>query len=468
MFALMRAVSSRIFSANVATALCLSLYAGQAQAQAPVTSIASDASATTSEAVKGPSAGVVSGASSSAGAIAPVRVEGSSAPMEPVAQPAPRGKSALERALVAEAKWRASRVAGASKKGVGKGSRVALLEAAKARAELGHDAHAVAYLEAYLDGGHADPEAERLLDRLAPGLVPVEIEVDADPRDSAVTVEVDLYGEPSDVLPPLILQLVIDDGPEGVQRRTVLLTPGKWNVAVPEDGYYDYHEEDIHVVAGTPAEVAIELRADMPAGDRPVFIGLRAASSPFVMGAVGIGLLSGGQVQYRRTLARTESDCSASVYQCSDFLVSAVTLRSTDTALLGASAGVGTALLSGLAPTRRQRAIIWGIESGVGLGALVGGAIGVSFAAGDFNNLTPTTWEDPVYRDAATSAAARHSGAAFVLGYGTSLLVYSAYYLLRDQINAARGTQKRRRDRGRVFALSPSGMAGGGGVMGRF
>lgn len=404
------------------------------------------------------------------GPVTPVRAAAPGLPLEPTPSQV-RSDGALEAALEAEAAWRASRVAGASKSGgAASGSRRALLDAAKARAELGHNAHAVAYLEEYLDDGHADPEAERMLDSLVPKLVPVEIEVDADPRDSAITVEADFYGKPSDVLPPLILQLTRDDGPEGLQRRTVLLTPGKWNIAVPEDGYYDALDEDVEVVVGQAAEVELVLRADMPAGDRPAFIGLRAASSPFFMGAVGVGLLSGGQVQYRRILGRTDDDCAASIYRCSELLTSAVTLRSTGTALLGASLGVGTALLSGLAPTRRKRAIIWGVEAGVGVGALIGGAIGVSFAAGDFNALRPDSWEDEAYRDSASSAAARHSGSAFALGFGTSLLVYSVYYLFRDQINAHVGMRKRRRDRGRVFALSPSGGAGrvGGGLVGRF
>ncbi len=400
-----------------------------------------------------------------AGTIAPVRVDSLEIPLEPVANSGVRQKGALEVALVAEAKWRASRVAGASKEdGEVENARAALLTAAKARAELGHSAHAVLYLEAYLADGRADPAAEGLLRQLTAGLVPVEIEVDADPRDSAITVEIDFYGEPSDVLPPLIVQLARAEGSEGVQSRTVLLTPGKWNIAVPEDGYYGHYDEDVELVAGTPAEVRIIIRTDVPAGEGPAFIGIRAASSPFVLGAVGIGLLSGGQVQYRRALARTNADCAGRLYQCSEYLMSSVALRSSGTGLLGASLGVGTALISGFASKRRTRAIIWGIESGIGLGALVGGAIGVSFATGDFNGLNTGTWEDSAYREAATGAAARHSGSAFVLGYGTSLLVYSVYYLIRDQVNAYIGMRRRRLDRGRVFALSPSG----GGVVGRF
>ncbi|HFE46375.1 MAG TPA: hypothetical protein ENJ18_12920 [Nannocystis exedens] len=408
-----------------------------------------------------------------AGMIAPVRVDSVEIPLEPVACSGVRQKSALEVALVAEAKWRASRVDGASKDdGEGEGAREALLTAAKARAELGHRAHAVVYLEAYLADGRADPAAEALLRQLMAGLVPVEIEVDADPQDSAITVEIDFYGEPSDVLPPLILPLERVEASQGIQRRTVLLTPGKWNVAVPEDGYYGHYDEDVELVAGTPAEVRIVIRADASARMEPAFIGIRTTSSPFLLGVVGIGLLAGGQVQYRRALARTNADCAGRLYQCSEYLMDSVALRSAGTGLLGASLGVGTALLSGRASKRRTRAIIWGIESGIGLGALVGGAIGVSFATGDFNGLNTSTWEDPAYRDAATGAAARHSGSAFVLGFGTSLLVYSVYYLLSDQVNAWAGTRRRRLNRGRVFALSPSGgvSAGSlsGGVIGRF
>ncbi|MEZ4384097.1 MAG: hypothetical protein R3A79_22380 [Nannocystaceae bacterium] len=411
-------------------------------------------------------------------AIAPVRVDAPQTPLEPTATATATATAkrhrpgALEVALEAEAVWRLARE-GARKDGaIGNASRDALITAAKARAELGHVAHAVAYLEAALADGHASPDAERMIDELSAALVPVDIVVDADPRDSAITVEVDFYGRPSDVLPPLIVQLEREEGREGIQRKTVLLTPGRWNVAIPEDGYYDYHDTDIEVVAGgaSPNEVEITLRADVPVGDRPAFIGLRAASSPFFMGAVGVGLLSGGQVQYRRALSLTDDDCVGDVRQCREILSQAVTLRSVGTGLLGASLGVGTALLSGLAPTRRQRAIVWGIEGGVGLAAVVGGALGVSFAAGAFNELPATAWEDPAYRDAATQASARYSGYSFALGYGTSLLVYSVYYLLRDQLNAHVGMRKRRRDRGRVFAVTPGGGPGplGGGVVGRF
>ncbi len=465
----MRAPSTLLVSLSTAGALSLGLFGLSSRAEARTASEPAQVSGPTGTKAPG---GAVSDTAGTAAPepVAPVRAAAPAVPLEPVPA-APSSGGALEHALEAEATWRASRVAGASKTGgAAKGTRRALLDAAKARAQLGHNAHAVAYIEEYLSDGHADPEAERMLDHLVPKLVPVDIVVDADPRDAPITVEIDFYGKPSDVLPPLILQLTRDEGPEGLQRRTVLLTPGKWNVAVPEDGYYDGLDEDVDIVSGTRPDVELTLRADMPAGDRPAFIGLRAASSPFFMGAVGVGLLSGGQVQYRRILGRTDNDCSASIYRCTELLSSSVTLRSTGTALLGASLGVGTALLSGLAPTRRQRAIIWGVESGVGLGALVGGAIGVSFAAGDFNGLRPDTWEEEDYRDSATSAAARHSGSAFALGFGTSLLVYSVYYLFRDQVNAHRGMRKRRRDRGRVFALSPSGGAGrlGGGLVGRF
>lgn len=446
--------------------LSVGLFEGQTQAQAAMVPLS-----VSNAAMAGPPG--TTNEHAAAGTIAPVRVVPSGIPLEPVANSSVRQKSSLEIALVAEAKWRASRVPGASKEGgEGEGARAALLTAAKARAELGHGAHAAAYLEAYLANGHVDPAADGLLRRISAGLVPVEIEVDADPRDSAITVEIDFYGEPSDVLPPLILQLARDETANGMQSRTVLLTPGKWNIAVPEDGYYGHYEEDVELAVGTPAEVRIVIRTDVPAGEGPTFIGLRAASSPFVLGAVGIGLLSGGQVQYRRALARTNADCAGRLYQCSEYLMSSVALRSSGTGLLGASLGVGTALISGFASKRRTRAIIWGIESGIGLGALVGGAIGVSFATGDFNGFNTETWEDSAYRDAATGAAARHSGSAFVLGYGTSLLVYSVYYLIRDQVNAHVGVRKRRRDRGRVFALSPSGgvSAGslGGGAVGRF
>ncbi len=471
--ALMRATSNLLVSLSTAGVLSLGLLGLCARAEARAASEPAQArdQAAAKAAAKTPAKAVAGPAGADApGPVAPVRAVTPAVPLEPAPAAAPRG-GALEAALEAEATWRVSRAAGASKTGgAANGARRALFDAAKARAQLGHSAHAVAYLEEYLADGHADPEAERMLDRLVPKLVPVDIVVDADPRDAPITVEIDFYGKPSDVLPPLILQLTRDEGPEGLQRRTVLLTPGKWNIAAPEDGYYDAVEEDVDVVTGARPEVNLTLRADMPAGDRPAFIGLRAASSPFFMGAVGVGLLSGGQVQYRRILGRSGDDCSASIYRCTELLSSSVTLRSTGTALLGASLGVGTALLSGLAPTRRQRAIIWGVESGVGLGALVGGAIGVSFAAGDFNGLRPDSWEDEAYRDSATSAAARHSGSAFALGFGTSLLVYSVYYLLRDQVNAHIGMRKRRRDRGRVFALSPSGGAGrlGGGLVGRF
>jgi hypothetical protein len=415
-----------------------------------------------------------SGDAAAAPSVAPVRVDAPETPLEPPASAASqvRTRGALEVALEAEAVWRLSREGTRKDGAIGNAARDALFTAATARAQLGHTAHAVAYLEAALADGHADPDAERLLDALSASLVPVEIVVDADPRDTAITVEVDYYGRPSDVLPPLIVQLDREEGREGIQRKTVLLTPGRWNVAIPEDGYYDYHDSDVEVAAGaaSPIEVEITLRADVPVGDRPAFIGLRAASSPFFMGAVGIGLLSGGQVQYRRALSRTDDDCVGDVRQCRELLSQAVTLRSVGTGLLGASLGVGTALLSGLAPTRRQRAIVWGIEGGVGLAAVVGGSIGVSFAAGAFNELPATAWEDPAFRDAATQASARYSGYAFTLGYGTSLLVYSVYYLLRDQLNAHVGMRKRRRDRGRVFAITPSGGPAplGGGVIGRF
>jgi len=466
--ALMRATSSLVSLFTVGV-LSLGLLGVSAGAEAQMVLEPAEADERAAKAAPADAAAIVA-ETSAPGRVAPVRAAAPAVPLEPTPARA-RSQSALEVALEAEAVWRASRVAGASKfGGAASGPRGALLDAAKARAELGHNAHAVAYLEEYLDDGHGDPEAERMLARLVSKLVPVEIEVDADPRDSAITVEIDFFGKPSDVLPPLVLQLTRDEGSEGVQRRTVLLTPGKWNVAVPEDGYYDGLDEDVEVVAGSTAKVDLLLRADMPAGDRPAFIGLRAASSPFFMGAVGVGLLSGGQVQYRRVLGRTNGDCSANIYHCRELLTSAVTLRSTGTALLGASLGVGTALLSGLAPTRRQRAIIWGVEAGVGLGALVGGAIGVSFAAGDFNGLGPDAWEGEAYRDSATSAAARHSGSAFALGFGTSMLVYSVYYLFRDQLNAHVGVRKRRRDRGRVFALTPGGGAGrlGGGLVARF
>jgi len=468
----MRATSPLFISLSTAVLLSLGLLGGSARAEAQTVRGAgtADEREIASAAIT-LSTDVASVAKTSApGPVGPGRAAAPSVPLEPASAPAPgRSQSALEAALEAEAVWRASRIAGASKFGGAAGdARRALLDAARARAELGHNAHAVAYLEEYLDDGHGDPEAEQMLAQLVPKLVPVEIEVDADPRDSAITVELDFYGKPSDVLPPLVLQLTREEGGEGVQRRTVLLTPGKWNVAVPEDGYYDSLDEDVEVVAGSTAEVELLLRADMPAGDRPAFIGLRAASSPFVMGAVGVGLLSGGQVQYRRILGRSSDDCDASIYQCSELFTSSVTMRSAGTGLLGASLGVGTALLSGLAPTRRQRAIIWGVESGVGLGALIGGAIGVSFAAGDISGQRLDSWGE--YRDSASSAAARHSGSAFALGFGTSMLVYSVYYLLRDQLNAHVGTRKRRRDGGRVFALSPSGGAGrlGGGLVARF
>jgi len=368
-------------------------------------------------------------------------------PPAPCPPPPPPG-GALAAALEAEAAW------SDPPPGIDRAP-LFLKKAALARAELGHKAHAAAYLRAYLADGRADPEAAALLRQLEAALVPLEIVLQADPKDTPITVQVERDGGPADVLPPLLLPLQRDQGDSGEQRGELLLDAGRWVVVVQSDGYYRGQEHDVTVLSGiVPPPVEATL-----AGRDPRIIRLGVSASPFVLGAVGLGLLIGGQSQYRATLREGEQACAGGPYQCRQLLTRAVTLRSTGTALLGASLGVGTALVSAQASTRRRRILLWGGESILGLGAVIGGAIGVNLAARDFNSIPPVDWSDPIYQGPAKSAAARHSGAAFVLGYGATLFVYSVYYLMRDQVNGVRAEQHRRRDRGRPFALSPAGLA---------
>jgi hypothetical protein len=368
-------------------------------------------------------------------------------PPPPCPPPTPPG-GALAVALEAEAAW------SDPPPGIDRAPHF-LKKAAIARAELGHKAHAAAYLRAYLADGRADPEAAALLRQLDAALVPLEIVLQADPKDTSITVQVEREGGPADVLPPLLVPLQREGDDSGRQRGEILVDAGRWVVVVPSDGYYRAQEVEVTVLRGiAPPPVEATL-----VGRDPRFIRVGVSASPFVLGAVGIGLTIGGHSQYRSTLREGEQACDGGPFQCRQLLTRAVTLRSTGAALLGASLGVGTALLSAQAGSRRRRILLWGGESILGLGAVIGGAIGVNLAARDFNSIPPVDWSDPLYQGPAKSAAARHSGAAFVLGYGASLFVYSVYYLMRDQINGARAEQHRRRDRDRPFALSPAGLA---------
>ncbi len=288
-------------------------------------------------------------------------------------------------------------------------------------------------------------------------LTPLDVTVWADPNDAVIQLNLLFHGRPADALPPLIVPLVAEGG--GRHHASVPLTVGSWTVVLPEDGYYDEQAADIAVAAGSrPPPLEFTVTGTVPAGQRPRYIGVRAGASPFVLGVVGLGLTIGGQSQYRSTL-RTGSDaCTTDATSCRQLLTSALILRSTGTALLGASLGVTTALLSGRVRTRRGRAIAWGVDAGLGLAAVIGGAIGVHRSARELSQLPGgLAWSDPAYQNPATRAAAQHSGTAFVLGFGSTVLVYSAYYFIRDQLNAHVGAARRRNRSTRVLALAPAG-----------
>lgn len=325
-----------------------------------------------------------------------------------------------------------------------------LLGAAGEREALGHRAHAAAYLRELLRRGAVGPELAARAAALEQGLAQVKVRV----RTPEPVGEIPVRAKPrvifaSDARPELVVQTPEErsDGHE----ITLLLDPGLWDIHV-DDPAYEPEDEEVRAVPGKVESTELVLRGR----GHPENLALRrfrVRASTGVFFGVGLGLLIGGQVQYGRTLRRSDEACSGAVPQCRELLSRAVTLRSTGTAFLGVAVGGIAAGLVELAHRRRTRQVLWASEAGVGALGILGGALGVAFSARAFNAIDAgDAWQDPAYRDPARRAAGQHSAAAFFLGLGTGLFVHSVAHLIQEFRLQRDAGASRKDQRGRVIA----------------